>query len=479
MKIKSIAYLCALFAALSASAETLYWVDTKTFNSTFNQNSGRNLLDTEKSSEEGNDNYNWATEFTVDADGKPTYTYADSVAAPTIETDVVIDYSQNAFEYQMAGSLRLTGDQIFSAKSLTITGCNNNWVMFNLESSSAIQLAEDLTYNDNVYARFTTGNLSIGGDVYNNNTVGYNNLLFGAKGASLTSFSAENVYLNHNNAVITFSVGRAATTYDQAAGVIRGVIDFGANTGRVQFAKMADFEQFLKVGGLRGTAGTVTTEAVEGVNYTLVLTNPANQTFSGAVANAEGSSVNIVMDGSATQVLSGENSFSGYIQMENGTLLVRTAEGSAHGKLTLNGGRFGAVGNAAVSSAEFNGGGFIFADNDKFLSGAGVDLISIAGEFSKVVADKIAIDFNGLDASGLIGNTYDLITAGSLSGMSSEVDADEYFDAENLLNAIADFEWNGNTLQVTFGAVPEPAEAAAFFGLAALALCVAARRRRG
>lgn len=311
------------------------------------------------------------------------------------------------------------------------------------------------------------------------NTVGYNNLLFGAGGESLTSFSAENVYLNHNNAVITFSVGRAATTYDQAAGVIRGVIDFGANTGRVQFAKMADFEQFLKVGGLRGTAGTVTTEAVEGVNYTLVLTNPANQTFSGAVANAEGSSVNIVMDGSATQVLSGENSFSGYIQMENGTLLVRTAEGSAHGKLTLNGGRFGAVGNAAVSSAEFNGGGFIFADNDKFLSAAGVDLISIAGEFSKVGADKIAIDFNGLDASGLIGNTYDLITAGSLSGMSSEVDADEYFDAENLLNAIADFEWNGNTLQVTFGAVPEPAEAAAFFGLAALALCVAARRRRG
>ena len=245
---------------------------------------------------------------------------------------------------------------------------------------------------------------------------------------------------------------------------------------------MADFEQFLKVGGLRGTAGTVTTEAVEGVNYTLVLTNPANQTFSGAVANAEGSSVNIVMDGSATQVLSGENSFSGYIQMENGTLLVSDEIHSDlifHGKLTLTGGRFGAVGNAAVSSAEFNGGGFIFADNDKFLSGAGVDLISIAGEFSKVGADKIAIDFNGLDASGLIDNTYDLITAGSLSGMSSEVDADEYFDAENLLNAIADFEWNGNTLQVTFGAVPEPAEAAAFFGLAALALCVAARRRRG
>ncbi len=476
---KSIAYFCALFAALSASAETLYWVDTKTFNSTFDQNSGRNLLDAEKSSEEGNDNYNWATGFTVDADGKPTYTYADSVAAPTVETDVVIDYSRNAFEYQMAGSLVLLDNQTFSAKSLTISGCNNNWAMFNLRASAHMRIAEDLAYNSNGYVRFTTGNLSIGGNVYNNNSNGYNNLIFGAEGASLTSFSAENVYLNHNNAVITFSVGRAAATYDQAAGVIRGVIDFGANTGRVQFAKMADFEQFLKVGGLRGTAGAVTTEAVEGVNYTLVLTNPADQTFSGVVTNAEGSSVNIVMDGSATQVLSGENSFSGYIQMENGTLLVRTAAGSSHGKLTLNGGRFGAVGNAAVSSVEFNGGGFIFADNDKFFSGAGVDLILIAGEFSKVGADKIAIDFNGLDASGLIGATYDLITAGSLSGMLSEVDADEYFASENLLNAIADFEWNGNALQVTFGAVPEPAEAAALLGLAAIAFGIAARRRRG
>ena len=103
-------------------------------------------------------------------------------------------------------------------------------------------------------------------------------------------------------------------------------------------------------------------------------------------------------------------------------------------------------------------------------------MISIAGEFKKTGADKIAIDFNGLDASGLVGNTYDLITAGSLSGMSSETDADEYFAAENLLNALADFSWSGNTLQVTFAPVPEPAEIAAAVGLAALIL--AARRRR-
>lgn len=475
MKTKTIACFCALFAALSASADTLYWVDTKTFDSSYDQNSGRYLLDAEKSPEEGNGNYNWATGFSVDADGKPTYTYAASVSAPTSDTDVVIDYSKNAFEYQMAGSIVLLDNQTFSAKSLTISGCNNNWVMFNLRASSQFTIAEDFAYNQNGYVRFTTGSLSIGGNVYNNNDNSYNNLMFGANGSSLTSFSAENVYLNHDNAVITFSVGRAATTYDQARGVVRGAIDFGANAGRVQFAKMADFEQFLKVGGLTGTAGTVTTESA-GVNSTLVLTNSADRTFSGVVTNTSGASVNIVMDGSASQVLSGDNSFSGYIRMEGGTLLVKTASGALHGALTLNGGRFGAAGNAAVSSAEFNGGGFIFADSDKFLAGAGVDLISIAGEFKKTGADKIAIDFNGLDASGLVGNTYDLITAGSLSGMSSETDADEYFAAENLLSALADFSWSGNTLQVTFAPVPEPAEIAAAVGLAALIL--AARRRR-
>lgn len=478
IKVKNIICLCTLGAAFSASADTLYWVDTKTFNSTYNQNSQRYLLSTEKSSEESNDNYNWATGFSVDGDGKPTYTYAETVYAPTADTDVILDYSKNAFTYQMGGSMVLNANQTFSIKSLAISGCNNNWAMFNMQTSSHFQIAGDLTYGFNGYVRFTSGNLSVGGDIYNNNTNGYNNLSLGAATSSLESFSAENVYLSrgNGNSMITFSVGRAATTYDKATGVIRGVIDFGSNAGKVRFDKMANFEQFLKVGGLKGSAGTVTAEAA-GVNYTVVLTNPSEQTYSGVVTNAEGASVNIVMDGTATQVLSGENSFSGYIQMENGTLLARTAAGSTHGKLTLNGGRFGAVGNAAVSSAEFNGGGFIFADKDEFLAGSGVSLISIAGEFAKTASDKIAIDFNGLDASELVGITYDLITAGSLSGMSSEVDADEYFAAENLLNAVADFGWNGNMLQVTFGTVPEPAGVAALLGLAAFAF--AARRRRG
>ena len=70
-----------------------------------------------------------------------------------------------------------------------------------------------------------------------------------------------------------------------------------------------------------------------------------------------------------------------------------------------------------------------------------------------------------------------LITAGSFEGMSTSVDADEYFVAENLINAIADFAWNGNSLTVAFTQVPELAALAAIIGTLALAVCAIRKRR--
>lgn len=85
------------------------------------------------------------------------------------------------------------------------------------------------------------------------------------------------------------------------------------------------------------------------------------------------------------------------------------------------------------------------------------------------------MDFEGLDATDLIGYTFDLISAGVVDGTFSS-DANDDFAARNLLNAMADFAWNGNALQVTFSQVPEPAAFAALIGAVALAL--AARRGR-
>ena len=112
--------------------------------------------------------------------------------------------------------------------------------------------------------------------------------------------------------------------------------------------------------------------------------------------------------------------------------------------------------------------------------GGMADKISVEGKFVKAADGKIAIDFSGLDAESVLGATYDLISASvfeDAAGASlTTSDADEYFYALNLVNAFADFSWNGNVLQVTFSEIPEPAAFAVLIGAAALALAV--RRRK-
>ena len=146
------------------------------------------------------------------------------------------------------------------------------------------------------------------------------------------------------------------------------------------------------------------------------------------------------------------------------------------GALVLEGGKFGAInGGTAFDSAVWKGGAFSFANHEAFYGGL-ADKITVNGTFSKAVEEGvIAVDFEGLDATDLIGYTFDLISADVVEGFSSDANAD--FAARNLLNAIAEFAWNGGTLRVTFAQIPEPCAFAALFGIAALAL--AARRRRG
>lgn len=89
------------------------------------------------------------------------------------------------------------------------------------------------------------------------------------------------------------------------------------------------------------------------------------------------------------------------------------------------------------------------------------------------------MDFSGLDAESVLGATYDLISAESFEDAEgnslTDSDADDYFSAI-INNALADFSWNNNTLQVTFVQVPEPAALSLIFG--ALAVGYALRRRK-
>ncbi len=273
--------------------------------------------------------------------------------------------------------------------------------------------------------------------------------------------------------------------------VIKGVVKMNNSADGSKFASLMISRNelnpemsssYVSIGGISGT-GRILTKIVNdgdktGVSY-LTFSNAegVNTTFNGTIARANKNykdNVAFIMDGAGTQTLSLSGNTAGIVgvTIKNGTLYYSNSDSS--GKLVMEGGKFGAVnGSAEFDSAVWSGGKISYANHEAFLGGT-PEMIIINGEFEKALDGQIAIDFEGLDATALIGYSFDLISADSIKGFLD--DANDDFVAENLKNALADFAWNGGTLQVTFTQVPEPAALAALIG--AFALLFAIRRRR-
>ena len=274
--------------------------------------------------------------------------------------------------------------------------------------------------------------------------------------------------------------------------VIHGVVQMNNSADGSKFASLMigrnEQEKYcdshVAIGGLNGSGRIATKLLSDDSNaatsyLTFQNAEGVNTSFTGSVRRSMSNyrdNVAFVMDGAGTQSISlSGNSGAGVIgvTVKNGTFYLSNSDSS--GALVMEGGKFGAInGGTAFDSAVWKGGAFSFANHETFYGGA-PDKITVNGTFSKEAEGQIAVDFEGLDATDLIGYTFDLISAGVVDGTFSS-DANDDFAARNLLNAMADFAWNGNVLQVTFSQVPEPAAFAALFGGAALAL--AARRRR-
>lgn len=273
--------------------------------------------------------------------------------------------------------------------------------------------------------------------------------------------------------------------------VIHGVVQMNNSADGQKFASLMigrnEAEKYcdshVAIGGLNGS-GRITTKLLSddsnaATSYlTFQNAEGVNTSFTGSVRRAMSNyrdNVAFVMDGAGTQSVSlSGNSGAGVVgvTVKNGTFYLGNSDSS--GALVMEGGKFGAInGGTAFDSAVWKGGAFSFANHETFYGGT-PDKITVTGTFSKEAEGQIAVDFEGLDATYLIGYTFDLISAGVVDGTFSS-DANDDFAARNLLNAMADFAWNGNALQVTFSQVPEPAAFAALIGAAALAL--AARRR--
>lgn len=511
-----LSYPAFLLSAALAGADTLYWVDaTSYFDAPASGKlDGRNIWDIDRTfSDTGkssySENYNWATGYTVDkvtvgetVYNVPVYEYASAVTAPNENTDVYFKFSDFSnggsdvgYRYRIGGSVRFDSD--VTVKSITIDGANDNWLMLKTNGYD-LTVREDLIWNSNAVTwigQNSNSNLTVGGTIYmrGGSLSIWNSLRFGNDGVGSIDVGAIKF---ERQTRISLATSGAATTFENPQAKIRGLVDFAGYDGRLDLGRRANSnEQFYSVGGLSGSnSGAIVSTCAEdnstGINSTLVLANSADAVFAGKVTNAltstDGSStaidntVNVVMNGTATQTLSGDNDFRGYVRVENGTLLMKTASGASHGKLTLNGGKFGAIGNASFSSAEWNGGKIGLFNTDEAVAMITPETISINGEFAKA-AGKITVDFNNVDTYDLIdnGEWYDIIVADILKGFSE--DAGDDFIAANLVNGYADFQWvdsaGGKTLQVSFVSVPEPAAIAAMFGAIALAFSMRRRRR--
>ena len=519
-----------IISAVCASADTLYWVDAATY---FNAASGniegtgiiwnidRDFSSAEKS--KYSDAYNWATGYTIKEvkvpsdSGEttyyvPEYTYASSVTAPNENTDVYFKFtgfsegsSSVGYRHQIAGSPSLSSD--ITIKSLTIENANDNWLMFKTNGHD-ITIKEDLTYSSGTVAYIgsdpKTTDIYVGGyvNMHGTSTSMWNALRIGNNGVNSIKIGKDIVFKGNPGRVQLATAG-AATTFADPQSVVSGIVDFSGFASRLdlgRYGKNNGVEQFYAFGGLSGTnfEAKVSTGAevdANGLNSTLVLKNSADAEFAGMVTNpvtAEDSddkvkpaittTMNVVMNGSAKQVLSGDNSFNGYIQVESGTLILRTASEASHGKLTINGGKIGAIKNMTVSSAEWNGGAISFINSDDAIANVEPETITIEGDFLKSEG-KIMMDFNNFDTTDFVDEDiwFDLIFVDGKTTNFSD-DANDDFYATNL-DTYADFQWiagkdgHNKVLQVSFTSVPEPAELAVLIGAIALSMAVFRRRR--
>ena len=522
-----------IISAVCAGADTLYWVDATTY---FNADAsgkieisgkiwsiwdvGRDFSSAEKS--KYSDAYNWATDYTVkevkvsSESGEttyyvPEYTYASPVVVPNENTDVYFKFtdfsggsSSVGYRYQIAGSPSLSAD--ITIKSITIENANDNWLMFKTNGYD-ITIKEDLTYSSRAVAYIGSDpktDIYVGGyvNMHGIGTSMWNALRIGNDGVNSIKIDKDIIFKGNPGRVQLATAG-AATTFATPQSVVSGIVDFSGYTSRLDLGRAGTdgVEQFYAFGGLSGTnSGAMISTGAEaranGLNSTLVLKNSADAEFAGMVTNpvtaddsdgkpAITTTMNVVMNGSAKQVLSGDNSFNGYIQVESGTLILRTVSGASHGKLTINGGKIGAITNMTVSSAEWNGGAISFINSDEAKAMETPETITIKGDFLKSGAGKIMMDFNNFDTIGLglvdKDIWFDLIYVdGETLGFAD--DANDNFYAANL-DTYADFQWIdgedglGKVLQVSFTSVPEPAELAVLIGAIALSMAVFRRRR--
>lgn len=247
-------------------------------------------------------------------------------------------------------------------------------------------------------------------------------------------------------------------------------------------------------GEINGGAGSDTLNLGAGVNASSAVKNFETVGVASGSAEISGvlSGTTLAKTGEGRLVLSNANLHTGLVTVEAGELAVANATGSATGSgdvrvnagATLSGGGF-IAGNVELSGVLAPGAGLgaLSVGGDVTWNGtaenawnfqlglAGAsDHLSVGGDFLKGTGEAYVFDF----LSGATEGTYVLV---DWTGTTTFSAGD--FSYVNLAAGLTGvFSIDGNRLEFTASAVPEPAAAAALLGAAALGLAVWRRRGR-
>lgn len=372
-----------------------------------------------------------------------------------------------------ANSSEVSGHQGVTVNDISLTNAMDSasQIYFNVRGTKSVEID-----TVNAVVRNSLGN---GGDIYawtEENT---------KTGISAGAVHVKNVKLDTSSRLHIGSMGQSElngyTGYSHLDNV-----DLG-NGGMLEFAfkdKGADgaiLQKTANIGNLNGYGKIGLDGNADWITYTVNLNGSGK--YTGEIADSTSKAalvMNIVKNGSGTQILSGNNTYKGTTNVNEGTLLMNRTDG----KSTIyvrNGATFGAAGQGVSASyiVKDSGGSLLF---DFSMGDVSLNLL----DGSRLKGEILSTDFIFSNIAGILNMETLLfsfadeesITNASLREILNSGLTYTYIDKATGQQYTAKFtegDADGG-MYVTFE-VPEPATWAAIFGALALALAIYRRRK--
>lgn len=372
-----------------------------------------------------------------------------------------------------ANSSEVAGHQGVTVNDISLTNAMDSasQIYFNVRGTKSVEID-----TVNAVVRNSLGN---GGDIYawtEEST---------KTGISAGAVHVKNVKLDTNSRLHIGSMGQSElngyTGYSHLDNV-----DLG-NGGMLEFAfkdKGADgaiLQKTANIGNLNGYGKIGLDGNADWITYTVNLNGSGK--YTGEIADSTSKAalvMNIVKNGSGTQILSGNNTYKGTTNVNEGTLLMNRTDG----KSTIyvrNGATFGAAGQGVSASyiVKDSGGSLLF---DFSMGDVSLNLL----DGSRLKGEILSTDFIFSNIAGILNKETLLfsfadeesITNASLREILDSGLTYTYIDKATGQQYTANFTEGDadGSMYVTFE-VPEPATWAAIFGALALALAIYRRRK--